>query len=260
MLGHTTRILNIHDLTWVWTKRTIQARYQQSILGWLWAVVQPVATVAIFTVVFTYFVPVDTGGIPYVLFSYTAVVPWTFLATSLPDMSSSLVQNMTLVTKIYFPREALPIAAMLARMVDFGISAILLAILLILYRAPLSLTSLFYLPGILAIQLLLVLGLGMGSAAANVFYRDIDPLLRLVLQLWFYASPIIYPVSLVPEKWWPVYFLNPMAGVIVGYRDILLFGKPPDPYVLVSAAISVAVFLIGIWFFRKVEWQFADIV
>lgn len=260
MTVYTQELLEARDLIWAWTGRTLRGRYQQSALGWLWAVIQPAATVAIFTVVFTYFVPVDTEGVPYVLFSYAAVVPWTFLATSLPDMSMSLVQNMNLVTKIYFPREALPIAAMLARMVDFGISAALLAVLLLVYQAPLSLTSLLYLPGIVAIQLLLIVGLGLGSAAANVYYRDVDPLLRLALQIWFYASPIIYPVSLVPEKWRAAYFLNPMAGVIVGYRDILLFGRAPEPTVYVSGAISIAIFVIGVWFFRRVEWQFADIV
>jgi lipopolysaccharide transport system permease protein len=260
MTVYPHELVEARDLIWAWTGRTLRGRYQQSALGWLWAIVQPVATVAIFTVVFTYFVPVDTGGVPYVLFSYTAVVPWTFLAASLTDMSMSLVQNMNLVTKIYFPREALPLAAMLARMVDFGISAALLAVLLVVYGTPLSLTSLLYLPGIVAIQLLLVIGLGLGSAAANVFYRDVDPLLRLALQVWFYASPIIYPVSLVPEQWRALYFLNPMAGVIAGYRDILLFGKAPEPYIFYSAAISTVVFFVGIWFFRRVEWQFADIV
>lgn len=260
MTVYTQELLEARDLIWAWTGRTLRGRYQQSALGWLWAVIQPAATVAIFTLVFTYFVPVDTGGVPYVLFSYAAVVPWTFLATALPDMSMSLVQNMNLVTKIYFPREALPLAAMLARMVDFGISAALLAILLLAYQVPLSLTSLLYLPGIVAIQLLLIVGLGLGSAAANVYYRDVDPLLRLILQIWFYASPIIYPVSLVPEKWRAVYFLNPMAGVIAGYRDVLLLGRPPEPTVYVSGAISIAIFVIGVWFFRRVEWQFADIV
>lgn len=245
---------------WAWTVRTLRGRYQQSALGWLWAIVQPVATVAIFAVVFTRIVPVDTGGVPYILFSYTAVVPWTLLAASVTDMAMSLVQNMNLVGKIYFPREALPIAALLARLADFGISFILLIILVILFRIPISPLGLLYLPLILLIQLALILGLGLGSAALNVFYRDVDPLLKLVTQVWFYASPILYPVSFVPEKWRWLYFLNPMSGIIAAYRDVLIYDASPSGYLLPAAGISLVLFLLGYWFFKKVEFQFADIV
>lgn len=260
MIAHGRALVRASDLIRAWTGRTIRGRYQQSALGWLWAVIQPVATVAIFAIVFTRFIPVDTGGVPYILFLYTAVVPWTLLATSLPDMSMSLVQNMNLVSKIYFPREALPIAAMLARLVDFGISAFVLAVLVVLYELPLSLSSLLYLPLILGIQLALILGLGIGCAAINVFYRDVDPLLRLGIQIWFYASPIIYPISVVPEKWYPLYFLNPMAGIIVAYREVLIGGKPPGLYLLPSAIVSLMILFVGYWFFKRVESQFADIV
>jgi lipopolysaccharide transport system permease protein len=219
-----------------------------------------VATVAIFAVVFTRIVPVDTSGAPYILFSYTAVVPWTLLANSVTDMAMSLVQNMNLVGKIYFPREALPIAALLARLVDFGISFILLVILVILFRVPVSPFGLLYLPLILLIQLALTLGLGIGSAAMNVFYRDVDPLLKLVIQVWFYASPILYPVSLVPEKWQWLYFLNPMAGIITSYRDVLIYNTLPGEYLLPSALISLVILIAGYWFFKRVEFQFADII
>jgi lipopolysaccharide transport system permease protein len=260
MITHTRQLIQARDLVWAWTGRTIRARYQQSALGWLWALFQPIATVAIFTVVFTRFVPVDTGGVPYVVFSYAAVVPWTFFSTSLTDMTMSLVQNMNLVTKIYFPREVLPVAAMLARFLDFGVSATLLAILFVFYRLPLSPAALAFLPVILAIQLALILGVGLTGAALDVFYRDVDPLLKLGIQIWFYASPIIYPVSMVPEPFRPLYFLNPMAGVIVGYRDVLLNGTAPGVYLLPAAVISFIVFLFGYWLFKRVEHQFADIV
>ena len=202
------------DLIYAWMGRTVRGRYQQSLLGWFWAVVQPVATVLIFTIVFTRFVKVDTGDIPYVVFSYVAVVPWTFFASSLTDMAMSLVQNMNLVTKIYFPREALPIAAMLARLLDFGISAVIIALLIVFYRLPLFSHSLLFLPIILLVHVALTAGLGLIAAAGNVFYRDVDPFLRLGLQIWFYASPIIYPTSLVPPNYKGLYFLNPLAGII----------------------------------------------
>lgn len=260
MITQAQQLLKARDLIWAWTVRTLRGRYQQSALGWLWAIVQPVATVAIFAVVFTRIVPVDTGGVPYILFSYTAVVPWTLLATSITDMAMSLVQNMNLVGKIYFPREALPIAALLARLADFGISFILLIFLVFLFKIPISPLGLLYLPLILIIQLTLILGIGIGAAALNVFYRDVDPLLKLVTQIWFYASPILYPISFVPENWRWLYFLNPMAGIIAAYRDVLIYETLPGEYLLPSAIISVILFLFGYWFFKRVEFQFADIV
>jgi lipopolysaccharide transport system permease protein len=260
MLTQAKQLFKTRDLVWAWTVRTLRGRYQQSALGWLWAVVQPVATVAIFAIVFTRIVPVDTGGVPYILFSYSAVVPWTLLTTSVTDMAMSLVQNMNLVGKIYFPREALPIATLIARLADFGISFILLIILVIAYKVPVSVAGLLYLPLIFLIQLALILGLGIGSAALNVFYRDVDPLLKLVIQVWFYASPILYPVSLVPEKWRWLYYLNPMSGILAAYRDVLIYNQLPGDYLLSSAIISLLIFVIGYWFFKRVEFQFADII
>ena len=260
MVTQIKQLFRTSDLVWAWTVRTLRGRYQQSALGWLWAIVQPVASVAIFAVVFTRFVPVDTGGVPYILFSYTAVVPWTLLSTSITDMAASLVQNMNLVGKIYFPREALPVAALLARLADFGISFVLLIALEIFFKLPVSPLGFFYLLLILLIQLAFILGLGLGSAALNVFYRDVDPLLKLVTQVWFYATPILYPVSLVPEKWQSWYFLNPMAGIIAAYRDVLIYNQLPGEYLIPAGIISILTLVCGYWFFKKVEFQFADIV
>lgn len=260
MFTQAKQLLKTRDLVWAWTVRTLRGRYQQSALGWLWAIVQPVATVAIFAVVFTRIVPVNTGGVPYILFSYSAVVPWTLLATSITDMTMSLVQNMNLIGKIYFPRETLPIATLLARLADFGISFILLIILMVIFRIPVSVAGLLYLPFIFLIQLALILGIGIGSAALNVFYRDVDPLLKLIIQVWFYASPILYPVSLVPEKWRWLYFLNPMSGILAAYRDVLIYNTLPGNYLLPAALISFVIFVLGYWFFKRVEFMFADIV
>lgn len=248
------------DVVRAWTDRTLRARYQQSALGWLWAVIQPVATVAIFTVVFTRFVHVDTGDVPYVVFSYTAVAPWALLANALPDMSMSLVSNLNLVTKIYFPREALPIAALVARVVDFAISAVLLILLVLAVGLPASPLWLVFLPVVFAVQMVLMLGLGLGCAALNVFYRDVDPVLKLLIQIWFYASPIIYPVAMVPAEWQWLYFANPMAGLIESYRDVLLEGAAPGPYLMPAALVSVAVFVAGYGFFKRAEARFADVI
>lgn len=256
-VGH---LIGARDLLWAWTSRTIRSRYQQSVLGGLWIVVQPLAVVVLFSVVFTFFVPVDTGDIPYPVFSYAAMVPWLLLANSLGDMAESVVGNMHLITKIYFPREILPLAAMLARLLDYSVSFGVLAVLMFLFRVPIFLLGWLFLPVILAIQLTLIVGLGLALSAANVFYRDVRSLLALGIQLWFYASPIIYPVSMVPEQLRPFYYLNPMAGILEAYRAVILYNTLPDPSILLSAVVAVLVFAFGYWFFRRVEFQFADIV
>ena len=248
------------DLLFAWTGRNIRGRYQQSALGWLWAIIQPVAVVIMFTLIFTRIVPIDTGDTPYIIFSYVAIVPWTLLSTSLADMSGSLVANMNLIKKIYFPREAIPMAAMLARLMDAGIAAILIIVLMIIYEMPLYIPGLLFLPVILAIQLILILGLGLALSALNIFYRDVQSLLTLGIQIWFYASPIIYPVTLVPENLRTLYFLNPMAGILESYRDVLIRAKMPGIYLLPAAVIAVIVFLIGYWAFKRVEFKFADVV
>ena len=252
-------LVEARDLTWSWTLRIISARYEQSILGWLWAVVQPVSQVAIFTFVFTHFVRVDTGGVPYVLFSYAAITPWTFLAASLTDMCSAIVDNMRLVTKIYFPREVLPIAAMLARLIDFGIAFLLTFVLIAYYRVPLHLGQLVWLPVVIAIQLALTLGIGLAASAANTFVRDVKPLLLLGLQLWFYASPIIYPVENVPTVLRSLYVLNPAVGILEGYRAIWLNRPMPMAWLECAGAMSLTCLVAGYWFFKKSEAVFSDI-
>jgi lipopolysaccharide transport system permease protein len=253
-------LIRSRDLLREWTSRNLRARYQQSVLGWFWAIIQPSAQVAMYTVIFTVVVHIDTGNIPYVIFSYIAMVPWTLLSTSSTDMSNSLVDNMSLVNKIYFPREVLPVAALLARIMDFGIAAILIVILMVIYKVHIFPIGLLFLPLILIIQLVLMLGIGLATAAANVFVRDIRSLMVLGLQLWFYASPIIYPVTAVPENLRPYYYLNPMSGIIEAYRDVLLRSQLPGNYLIPSVVTSVLIFVIGYWFFKRVEFQFADIV
>jgi homopolymeric O-antigen transport system permease protein len=248
------------DLLFLWTLRTVKARYQQSVLGGLWAILQPAATVAIFSVIFTFFVPVNTSGIPYVVFSYTAMVPWTLFSTSITDMVDSLVSNMNLVSKIYFPREILPIAALFARLLDFAIASVVLILLMLYFKIPAYFPAYLFLPVILIIQLTLALGLGLIGSALNVFYRDLKHLFALGLQIWFYATPIIYPVSSVPAHLRAIYFLNPMAGAIEAYRDVLLDQRIPDTYLILSAVSASIILLIGYWFFKRVEFQFADVI
>jgi lipopolysaccharide transport system permease protein len=259
-LNHFKALYNRQELIFVWTKRTILARYQQSILGVFWAIIQPAAVVLIFSVIFTKFIPVDTGDIPYVVFSYTAMLPWTLFSSSITDMVDSLVINMNLVSKIYFPREILPLASVLARLFDFAIASSLLIILMIYYRMPLLTPNILYLPFILFVQLALMLGIGFIGAALNVFFRDLKHIFALVLQLWFYATPIIYPVSVVPEQYRTLYSLNPMVAIIQSYRAVLLYQQPPDSGLSYAAMFAFVTIIAGYWFFKKLEFQFADVV
>jgi lipopolysaccharide transport system permease protein len=248
------------ELLQAWTRRIIQARYQQSLLGGLWAIIQPGAQALMFSIVFTQAIRVDTGNIPYLLFSYVAMVPWSFFAGSLTDMVGSQVDNLNLVTKIYFPREILPMAGLLARLLDFAIAMGLFVLLALFFHLPLFSLAWIYLPVILTIQVMLALGIGLIGAALNVFYRDIKHLLALGLQLWLYASPVIYPVSVVPEHLRAFYFLNPMAGIIESYRAVLLNGNAPEPYLILAGLIALGTLLVGYWFFKRVEFQFADVI
>ena len=248
------------DLLVAWTFRILRARYQQSFLGFLWAILQPAAQVLVFTIIFTTFVQINTGNTAYVLFSSVAMVPWAFFSNSLNDMVGSLVENMSLVTKIYFPREIFPLSALLARFADFLISSIMVVLLMLYFGTQVYLLGLIFLPLIVLVQMTLALGIGLIGAAINVFYRDIKHLFTLGLQLWLYASPVIYPIDRVPERFRSLYYLNPMAGVITSYRDVLLYQQLPSTPLLISAVMAVAILVIGYWFFKRVEFQFADVV
>ncbi len=263
MIADVRNLFSTKDLIMAWTYRIIRSRYQQSFLGGLWAIIQPAATVAVFSLIFTFFIPVDTGGVPYVVFSYVAMVPWTLFSASVSDMVDSLVGNMNLVSRIYFPREALPISCLLARLVDFGIAYMVVILLLVYFRLGVFVQGWALLPLVLLIQLSLALGIGLIGAALNVFYRDVRHIFVLALQLWFYASPIIYPVSVVKSNFpsfYYLYYLNPMTGVIEGYRDILLNQQMPGPYLALSACVAVGALAFGYWLFKRVEFRFADVV
>jgi lipopolysaccharide transport system permease protein len=251
------------DLLFAWTIRIIRGRYQQSVLGGLWSIIQPAAAVAIFSIIFTIFVPVNTGDTPYIIFSYVAMVPWTLFSTSITDMVESLVGNINLVTKIYFPREILPLSALIARLLDFLIAFCVTVILIVYFGIQVYFVGWLFLPVILTVQLALALGIGLIAAALNVFYRDVRYIFALGMQIWFYASPIIYPVSVVKDHFPSIYFLyylNPMTGVLEAYRSVLLRQELPDSYLLISVVVSIFFLVIGYWFFKRVEFQFADVV
>lgn len=260
MVENVKMLYRYRELLWMWTLRNMKVRYKQSFLGGAWAILQPLSLMVVFTVVFSFFVQMPSDGIPYPVFSYVALLPWTFFTTSVSFGVPSLVNNMNLVTKIYFPREILPLASVAAAFVDFGAAAVVFVGMMLLYRIPLTLT-LLAVPLLLALQILLTLGVVLLASAINVFYRDVRFIVPLALQLWLYASPVIYPVSLVPQRVRWLYQLNPMVGIIDGYRQAVVSGRWPDLSTLLPAAfISCALFPVAYHFFKRVEMDMADII
>lgn len=255
-----TDLTQYRDLLWLWTAREVRVRYKQSLLGAAWAILQPLALTVMFTVIFSVLVRIDTAPIPYPLFAYTAMVPWAFFSNSISSGVPSLVNNMNLVSKVYFPREILPFASIGAAFLDFLIASGLLAVMILFYGTLPGLEILWVFP-ILAVQIALTLGVTLALSAALVFFRDVRFVIPLMLQLWMYASPVIYPVSLVPERFRALYSLNPMVGVIDGYRRVLLEGLPPDLLSLgLGAAVAAVLLVIGYWFFKRSEPAFADLI
>ena len=260
MVRYLQTLYRYRDLLWLWTMREIKIRYKQSVLGGVWAVLQPLSLMLIFTLVFSLFVRVPTDGLPYPVFAYAAILPWTFFSTSVSFGVPSLVNNMNLLTKIYFPREVLPIAAIGAALVDLALGFLVFLALLAVYQVSLS-WHLLWLPLILLVQITLTLGVTLFAAAVNVFYRDVRFVVPLALQLWLYATPVIYPLSAVPAWLQPFYALNPMVGVIDSYRRAMLLAQAPLAAMLgTSAAVALGELLLAYVYFKRVEPQFADLI
>jgi len=242
----------------VW--RDVKVRYKQTAIGAAWAIIQPLLTMVIFTLVFDKFAKVPSNGLPYPIFSFAALLPWTYFSKALNQSILSVVSNANLITKVYFPRLLLPTASVLAGMVDFAISFLFFVILMVWYGIIPS-SAVLFLPGFTLLAMLTALAVSLWLAVINVRYRDVGQAIPFVVQLWMFASPVAYPVSLVPEKWRLLYGLNPMAGVIEGFRWALLGKETPDfGVVAISAVMVVALLIPGIIYFKYTERTFADLV
>mgnify|MGYP006284310691 CR=1 FL=1 len=260
MIVHLRELLQYRQLLWSWLVRDIKVRYKQSLLGIAWAILQPLSATIILTVVFSRIVRVSTDGVPHPIFYYSAMLPWTFSASSISFGTSCLVNNMNLVTKIYFPREILPLSSVLASLVDLLVAAVIFVAMIAFYRIPVRLSWLC-IPPIVLIQASLTLGVVLFASALNVFYRDVRFIVPLGVQLWMYLTPIIYPLSEVPPRFRWLYMLNPMAGLIESYRGAVLYARWPDPvYLSTAAAFSLIVVLLGYIYFKRAEAVFADII
>jgi homopolymeric O-antigen transport system permease protein len=242
----------------VW--RDLKVRYRQTAIGAGWAVLQPLLTMIIFTVVFSKFANVPSDGLPYPIFTYAALLPWSLFANSLTRGGTSVVGNAQLVSKIYFPRLILPLSGILSPIVDFAISFVILIVMMIWF-GTLPTWGVLALPLFLLLALLTALAVGLWLSALNVRYRDVGHTIPFLIQLWMFASPIAYPVSLVPERWRMLYSLNPMAGVIEGFRWALLGNESPDFGVIIISSVMVLTLLLpGIVYFKYTERTFADVV
>jgi lipopolysaccharide transport system permease protein len=242
----------------VW--RDVKIRYKQTLLGALWAIIQPFFTMLVFTLFFGTLAKIPTEGIPYQLFSYCALVPWTYFATTLSFAGNSLVSNQELITKVYFPRVAVPASAVLSGLVDFAISSLVLIGMMIWFRVPPSWELILW-PFLVIPLVILALGVGMFLSSLNVKYRDVKYVLPFVTQFWLFLTPIIYPTSLIPERFQFLMYLNPMAGIIDAFRDSFLPTRHVNWTALgISFGISLIVLVLGSLYFKRTEREFADIV
>ncbi|HEX8692064.1 MAG TPA: ABC transporter permease [Longimicrobium sp.] len=242
----------------VW--RDIKVRYAQTVLGAGWAVLQPVLTALVFTAVFGLLARIPSEGVPYPVFALAALVPWTYFSTALAGSSNSLVANTNLITKVYFPRLVIPLAPVLAGLVDFAVALVVLLAVMLGYGMVPSPASLVVVPLLVLVMVLTAAGIGCWLSALHIQYRDVRHVVPFLVQVWMYASPIVYPASLVPGRYRALYALNPMVGVIEGFRGVLL-GTPGPSWgaLALSLAVGLALLASGALYFRKTERVFADV-
>lgn len=248
------------ELGYILIWRDVTVRYKQTAIGVAWVILQPLITMLIFTAIFGILAKVPSDGIWYPVFSLTALLPWTYFSQAVTRAGESVVVNAKIVSKIYFPRLWLPLAMVVSPLIDFALSMVLLFGLLLYAGIPLS-WKVVTLPAFILLAMLTALGLSLFTSAMNAKYRDVGHAIPFVIQIWMYLSPIVYPVSLVPEQWRWLYGLNPMAGVIEGFRWALLGRTAPDPVVMAeSVVVLLLVVITGLVYFRSMERQFADII
>ena len=247
------------DLVFFLAWRDISVRYKQTVLGASWAIIQPFFSMVIFSIFFGGLAQISSDGVPYPVFSYAALLPWTFFANALTESSNSLVGNANLLSKVYFPRLVIPLASTLGGIVDFGIAFIVL-LLMMLFFGIVPTAAVIVLPLLLLLAFVTALGVGLWLSALNVEYRDVRYTVPFLVQALMFASPVVYSSTLLEEPWRTLYGINPMVGVIEGFRWALLGTTPPGPMILVSAVAALALLISGAMYFRRMEKTFADVV
>jgi lipopolysaccharide transport system permease protein len=247
------------ELLIVLTMRDIKVRYKQTVLGAAWAILQPFMTMVVFTIFFGHFAKMPSDGYPYPVFVYSALLPWTFFANAVTSSSNSLVGSANLISKVYFPRLIIPLSAVGAGVADFGVASGILLAMMIFYGVGWSL-NLLLAPALLLGVMFIALGVGTCLSALTVTYRDFRYVVPFMVQLWLFITPVVYPASLVPAQWRWILYLNPMSGLIEGFRAVFL-GKTFDLFGLaISTAVAICLFVAGVAYFERVERRFADII
>lgn len=242
------------------TRREVKGRYSQSFFGVAWAIAQPLATMAVFTLVFSRLAKMPSMGAPYPLFVFAALVPWFFFMNSVSSGTLSLITYRNIVTKTYFPREIIPLAQVCSRLIDFLAAATLYAMLMAAYGVRLGAWG-WMAPVFFLLLILFTVGLTFASSALNVFYRDVNPVVQIALQLWLYLTPVAYPLALVPDRFRLLFVLNPLSAIVEGFRSAVVFNRAPDwTLTAVSAAIIVAVFVTAFVAFKRMDKYFADVI
>jgi lipopolysaccharide transport system permease protein len=241
--------------------RDVKVRYKQTLLGVAWAVIRPFASMIVFSLFFGQLAKIPSDGLPYPVFNYAGLLPWTFFASGLTRTSSSVVSSSGLIQKVYFPRLVIPLAGVISGLPDFGLAFLVLLGMMFYFGIFPSWISIVWLPLLLLLAMVTALGVGLWLAALNVRYRDVGYVVNFVTQLWMFATPVVYPASLLSEPWRTLYGINPMVGVVEGFRwSLLQSGSPPGAMVLVSTLVSVLVLISGLFYFRRMENTFADVV
>jgi len=252
-------LYSYRELLYNFILRDLKVRYKQTILGASWAIIQPLFMMIIFTLFFGKFAKIPSEGIPYPLFSYAALLPWTLFAEGITRSTNSMIQNSGIMTKVYFPRMILPLSGIISPLVDFAVAFGVLVVLMIYYGfAPTM--NILWLPAFILLALMTSLGIGLWLSALNVQYRDFQYVIPFLIQIWLFASPVVYPASLLPESYQLIYGLNPMAGVIEGFRWALLGMNPPSSMILISTLIVIILDISGAFYFKRTEKIFADVV
>lgn len=246
----------LYFLAW----RDVKLRYKQAALGAAWAIIQPLFTMIIFTLFFGKLAGLPSNGVPYPIFTYCALVPWIYFSSTLSLAGNSLVSNSNLITKVYFPRVLLPAASAVSGLLDFAVGSGLLVILMFYYRIKPGKALLFY-PGCVILMVILTVGVSMFMAALNVRYRDVKHTIPFLVQIWLFITPVIYPSTMIPQRYRPLLALNPMSGVVEGFRACLFPGQKLDvPLMAASLAVSLVFLIVAAIYFRRTERTFADII
>lgn len=247
------------DLFVILAERDIRLRYRQTALGVVWVILQPLAASLIFAAIFGLFAKLPSEGTPYLLFVFAAMLPWNLFSGGVQRGGNSLIGNTGLITKIYFPRPIIPIASVSAVLLDFAVASLVMLVLMFLYGSPITWT-IVALPVLIVITLAITVGMSLLFSALSVYYRDFSAVLPFLLQIWLYATPVVYASSLVPERWRVLYGLNPLVGVVDGFRWALLGAPPPMITLPESAVIGLLILLAGAAVFKRVERSFADVI